>query len=244
MSLKEIKESIEKNGNVVFFGGAGTSTESGIPDFRSAGEGLYKTEEPLPYPPEQLLSSDMLAHNPDLFFSYYLNNMIHPGAKPNKAHKVLAEWEKEGLVGAVVTQNIDGLHQMAGSRNVLELHGSVHSNTCTSCRASVELETIWANRNKIPLCKQCGGLVRPDVVLYGEALNMDVFRAAAKAISKAGVLIVGGSSLVVHPAAGLIDYYSGEHLLIINRDATPYDSRAKWVIKESIGNTLENLSMM
>ncbi len=240
-TMQEIREMIRKTDNLVFFGGAGTSTESEIPDFRSAASGLYQQRDTFGYPPEELLSNRMITRQPELFFSYYLNHLVYPEARPNRTHYVLAEWEKEGKLKAVITQNIDGLHQMAGSQNVLELHGSVRRNYCVKCGREESLERLLEEKNDIPKCKICEDMVRPDVVLYGEALKAEVLEAAVEAISKADFLIVGGSSLIVHPAAGLINYYRGNKLLIINRDPTPFDHQARWVIHRSIGETMEEL---
>ncbi|SDY80491.1 NAD-dependent protein deacylase [Tindallia californiensis] len=239
--MEDVKKKLEAAENVVFFGGAGTSTESHIPDFRSASQGLYQ-KDAKGYPPEELLSHRMLRYKPEVFFEYYLNNLVYPEAKPNKAHKVLAEWEKQGKLKAIITQNIDGLHQMAGSKKVLEVHGSVLKNYCIDCREKETLEEMMNQKDRVPRCKKCNGIVRPDVVLYGESLDSEVLETAVWHISQADFLIVGGSSLVVHPAAGLINYYRGKDLLIINRDNTPYDHRARWTIRESIGQIMETLN--
>lgn len=239
--IKEIREMLQKSDNIVFFGGAGTSTESNIPDFRSAERGLYQRSNTLEYPPEELLSSTMINSKPELFFAYYFKHLVHPEARPNKTHQVLAKWEKSGKLQAVITQNIDGLHQMAGNQNVLELHGSLRKHYCIKCGGEETLETLLAERKDIPRCKICEGMIRPDVVLYGETLKSEVLEASVQAISKADFLIVGGSSLIVHPAAGLINYYRGNKLLIINHDPTPLDHRARWVIHHSIGETMEKL---
>lgn len=241
MNLDDIKKAIDHASSIVFFGGAGTSTESNIPDFRTAG-GLYSRRETHGMAPEELLSHGTLVNKPDIFFEYYRNNLIYPDAKPNATHKVLSEWEAMGKLRAVITQNIDGLHQLAGSENVLELHGSVHRNYCVDCQRQASLSELLKSTTTIPACADCGGMIRPDVVLYGEALDMGVMRRAVDALQEADFLIVGGTSLVVYPAAGLIDYYSGENLLLINRDPTPYDNRAKWVIHDSIGKVLEMLN--
>jgi NAD-dependent deacetylase len=242
MRLESIRHKIKEAASLVFFGGAGTSTESRIPDFRTAG-GLYSQPGMQHYSPEELLSRRMLEQNPDLFFEYYRKNLLYPNAKPNRAHGVLSKWEMEGKLHAVITQNIDGLHQMAGSQRVLELHGSVHRNYCTSCDYKAGLDEIINASHVVPKCPQCGGMVRPDVVLYGEALDSHVMGQAVQALQKADFLIVGGTSLVVYPAAGLIDYFQGEDLLLINREATPYDHRAKWVIHDMIGEVLSLLSI-
>ena len=230
---KQLKSWIEESGNIVFFGGAGVSTESGIPDFRSQ-DGLYHQQ--YAYPPEEILSHSFYMKNPEEFYRFYRNKMLAPGAKPNKAHLALAKLEREGRLKAVITQNIDGLHQAAGSREVLELHGSVHRNHCLRCGKFYGLEAI-ENSSGIPRCS-CGGMIKPDVVLYEEGLDMDVLNRAVNYISRADVLIVGGTSLTVYPAAGLIDYYRGHKLVLINRDATALDSRADLVISGKIGEVL------
>ena len=230
---KQLKSWIEESGNIVFFGGAGVSTESGIPDFRSQ-DGLYHQQ--YDYPPEEILSHSFYMKNPEEFYRFYRNKMLAPGAKPNKAHLALAKLEREGRLKAVITQNIDGLHQAAGSREVLELHGSVHRNHCLRCGKFYGLEAI-ENSSGIPRCS-CGGMIKPDVVLYEEGLDMDVLNRAVNYISRADVLIVGGTSLTVYPAAGLIDYYRGHKLVLINRDATAPDSRADLVISGKIGEVL------
>lgn len=230
---KQLKSWIKESGNIVFFGGAGVSTESGIPDFRSQ-DGLYHQQ--YDYPPEEILSHSFYMKNPEEFYRFYRNKMLAPGAKPNKAHLALAKLEREGRLKAVITQNIDGLHQAAGSREVLELHGSVHRNHCLRCGKFYGLEAI-ENSSGIPRCS-CGGMIKPDVVLYEEGLDMDVLNRAVNYISRADVLIVGGTSLTVYPAAGLIDYYRGHKLVLINRDATALDSRADLVISGKIGEVL------
>lgn len=230
---KQLKSWIEESGNIVFFGGAGVSTESGIPDFRSQ-DGLYHQQ--YDYPPEEILSHSFYMKNPEKFYRFYRNKMLAPGAKPNKAHLALAKLEREGRLKAVITQNIDGLHQAAGSREVLELHGSVHRNHCLRCGKFYGLEAI-ENSSGIPRCS-CGGMIKPDVVLYEEGLDMDVLNRAVNYISRADVLIVGGTSLTVYPAAGLIDYYRGHKLVLINRDATALDSQADLVISGKIGEVL------
>lgn len=230
---KQLKQWIGESSNIVFFGGAGVSTESGIPDFRSQ-DGLYHQQ--YDYPPEQILSHTFYMKNPEEFYRFYRNKMLAPGAKPNKAHLALAKLEREGRLKAVITQNIDGLHQAAGSREVLELHGSVHRNHCLRCGKFYGLEAI-ENSSGIPRCS-CGGMIKPDVVLYEEGLDMDVLNRAVGYISRADLLIVGGTSLTVYPAAGLIDYYRGHKLVLINRDATALDSRADLVISGKIGEVL------
>lgn len=231
---------IRGSGNLVFFGGAGTSTESSIPDFRSS-DGLYKTDGGYSYPPEIMLSHTFFIKNTEEFFRFYRSKMIYKDALPNKAHRALAELEKKGKLKAVITQNIDGLHQMAGSRNVLELHGSVHRNFCMQCGESYDLDFMVKSREIVPRCGKCGGVVKPDVVLYEEALDPDVLDRAVSSISKADMLIVGGTSLAVYPAAGLIEYFKGDKLVLINKSETPYDGRAGLVIHDSIGEVLDSV---
>ncbi len=230
---KQLKSWIEESENIVFFGGAGVSTESGIPDFRSQ-DGLYHQQ--YDYPPEQILSHTFYMKHPEEFYRFYRNKMLVSGAKPNKAHLALAKLEREGRLKAVITQNIDGLHQAAGSREVLELHGSVHRNYCLRCGKFYGPEAIEQSSG-VPKCS-CGGMIKPDVVLYEEGLDMDVLNRAVNYISRADVLIVGGTSLTVYPAAGLIDYYRGNRLVLINRDATALDSRADLVIGGKMGEVL------
>ena len=228
--IARLKEIIQESSNVVFFGGAGVSTESGIPDFRSV-DGLYNQK--YEYPPEQIISHTYYRQHPDKFFEFYKDKMIMTDAKPNTAHIRLAQLEQEGHVRAVITQNIDGLHQMAGSKEVLELHGSVHRNYCEECHKFYDLEYI-VKSNGVPRCS-CGGIVKPDVVLYEEGLNSNTIQKSVQYIREAEVLIIGGTSLVVYPAAGLIDYFRGKHLVVINRDATPRDTQADLLIQEKIG---------
>jgi len=235
-SIDKLRQILRSRKNIVFFGGAGVSTESGIPDFRSAG-GLYK--EPAEYPPEEILSAGFFKSNPETFYRYYFGHMIYPGAKPNAAHRALAQMEKEGRLSAVITQNIDGLHQRAGSSNVIELHGSVLRNICTGCGQIYSLDDILKTSPAPPRCSSCGGLVKPEVVLYGEALPENAIARAIEAVSSAGALLVGGTSLSVYPAAGLIRYYEGDALIIINRDKTPYDRDARLLLRGNIGEILE-----
>ena len=230
----------ELSGNIVFFGGAGVSTESGVPDFRSE-SGLYNAGRVYGYPPEQLLSRSFFESKPELFFQYYKENLVHPSAKPNKAHIALAALEREGRLKAVVTQNVDGLHQAAGSRNVLELHGSGLRNYCVGCGAEYSLDYILDAHNCeifVPKCRECGGTVRPRIVLYEESLDDIVTRAASKAISAADCVIVGGTSLAVYPAAGLLRFFRGSSLVLINKTQTPYDTSANLVIRESIAQVM------
>jgi NAD-dependent deacetylase len=237
----DLKEILEKSNNVVFFGGAGVSTESAIPDFRSA-DGLYseKKKKNYPYPAEVMLSHSFFVNHPKEFFDYYFNEMIYPYALPNKAHKALAKLEKDGKLKAIITQNIDGLHQKAGSINVLELHGSVLRNTCMHCHKHYDLEQTMELRdvNGIPRCTVCDSIIKPDVVLYEEGLDENVLYRAIDAIEKADCLIVGGTSLVVYPAAGLLRYFRGKYLVLINKEETSMDSMASLVYHDSIGKVL------
>lgn len=238
-NIFRLKELIDNSNNIVFFGGAGVSTESNIPDFRSEA-GLYKTKENYSYPPEVMLSHSFFMKHTEDFYDFYKNKMIYKNAKPNMAHKALAELEKKGKLKAVITQNIDGLHQMAGSKEVLELHGSIHRNFCMKCGKSFDLEYIIRSE-AIPKCNNCKGVVKPDVVLYEEALDMDVLNKAVNYIEEADMLIIGGTSLVVYPAANLIHYYKGNKLVLINKASTPFDNRADIVINDSIGKVLEEV---
>ena len=232
----ELKKIISKSSNIVFFGGAGVSTESGIPDFRSV-DGLYSTK--YKYPPETMVSHSFFRNNTEDFFDFYINKMIFLDAKPNNAHIKLAQLEREGKLKAVITQNIDGLHQQAGSKNVLELHGSVHRNYCMKCGKFYDVNFI-VNSRGIPKCS-CGGIVKPDVVLYEESLDSDTIEKSVEFIEKADVLIVGGTSLVVYPAAGLINYFNGSKLILINKTSTQMDRKADLVINDSIGKVFEDL---
>ena len=230
---QKLKEWIDGSDNIVFFGGAGVSTESGIPDFRSV-DGLYNQK--YKYPPETIISHSFYVKKPEEFYKFYKDRMIFTDAKPNGAHKALAKLEQEGKLKAVITQNIDGLHQLAGSREVLELHGSIHRNYCTRCGQFYDLDYV-KNSQGIPHCS-CGGMIKPDVVLYEEGLDQKVLRKSVEYIVRADMLIVGGTSLVVYPAAGLIDYYRGNKLVLINKSATSRDSQADLVISDSIGQVL------
>ena len=236
---EQLQQWIAESGNIVFFGGAGVSTESGIPDFRSV-DGLYnqKYDEP----PETILSHTYFMRKPEGFWRFYRDKMLCLDAQPNTAHRKLAELERVGKLKAVVTQNIDGLHQKAGSRNVYELHGSVLRNYCMKCRAFYGAEFIRDGVG-LPKCPACGGTVKPDVVLYEEGLDQETVEGAVLAIRRADMLIVGGTSLVVYPAAGLINYYRGNKLVLINRDATPYDREADLVIHDSIGKVLGGITL-
>lgn len=239
--LEQVKSIIRESSNIVAFTGAGVSTESNIPDFRSS-KGLYRElEDKYKYPPEYMLSHTFFVNHTDLFFDYYRNKMIYPDAKPNDCHLALAKLEEMGKLKAVITQNIDGLHQAAGSRNVLELHGTVLKNYCVRCRKPFSLDYIMDMSVKVPVCDECGGVVRPDVVLYEETLDSRVLEAPVSYIRKADVLLIIGTSLVVYPAAGLIEYYRGDKLVLINRSSTPYDSRARFVIRDSAGKTMREI---
>ena len=235
-SLERLKDIIEKTDNIVFFGGAGVSTESGIPDFRSV-DGLYNQK--YDYPPETILSHTFYRRMPEEFFRFYRDKMLCLDAQPNAAHRKLAQWEEEGKLKAIVTQNIDGLHQKAGSRNVLELHGSVLRNYCECCHKFYDAEYIL-NSQGVPKCS-CGGSVKPDVVLYEEGLDNETVARAVEYISKADVLIIGVTSLAVYPAAGLIDYYRGNKLVLVNKTPTPRDREADLVVQGSIGEIFSGL---
>lgn len=235
--LETLKQWVNESDNIVFFGGAGVSTESGIPDFRSV-DGLYHQQ--YDYPPETILSHTFYRKKTEEFYRFYRAKMLALDAKPNAAHNKLAQWEQEGKLRAVVTQNIDGLHQAAGSRTVYELHGSVHRNYCETCRASYDAQYIL-NSAGIPVCEKCGGQIKPDVVLYEEGLDTATMQGAVRAISNADVLIIGGTSLTVYPAAGLIDYYNGHKLVLINKSVTPVDARANLLLQGSIGEIFSQL---
>ncbi len=233
--IRQLIELLEKSESTVFFGGAGVSTESGIPDFRGA-DGLYTAENDSEIAPEEILHHRFFAKNPHLFYEYYRSNMIYPYAEPNCAHIALAKLESAGKLSAIITQNIDGLHQKAGAQNVIELHGSARENYCVRCGKRYGLEHI-VNAPDVPTCSACGGLVRPDIVLYGEGLHTDSWTRAEEAIADADLLIVGGTSLTVQPAASLVADFYGEHLVIINQAPTPYDEYAELIIREPIGET-------
>lgn len=230
---EQLKQWIDSCDNIVFFGGAGVSTESGIPDFRSV-DGLYNQQ--YDYPPETIISHSFYKRNTPEFYRFYKNRMLYTDAKPNKAHQALARLEEQGKLKAVITQNIDGLHQAAGSKEVLELHGSVHRNYCTRCGKFYGLDYV-VNAECVPQCS-CGGVIKPDVVLYEEGLDQETLQKAVYYISHADMLIIGGTSLTVYPAAGLIDYYRKNRLVLINKSVTPMDSRADLVISGSIGEIL------
>lgn len=241
-----LKELVKKSKRIVFFGGAGVSTESGIPDFRSE-NGLYQARTQYGHSPEEMLSHSFFVNHTETFYDYYKSNMLYPDVKPNKAHYALARLEERGKLKAVVTQNIDGLHQLAGSKKVFELHGSVLRNHCTRCHTFYCSEYIIKPKSSnpaehpgsnVPRCIKCGGIIKPDVVLYEEPLDQEVVEGAIDAISNADLLIVGGTSLVVYPAAGLINYFHGNNLVLINKSETPYDRQANLVIHDAIGEVL------
>ena len=232
--IETLHQWMQESERVVFFGGAGVSTESGIPDFRST-DGLYNQQ--YDYPPEQILSHTFFMRWPEEFFRFYRDKMLAPYAKPNKAHRALAKLEEQGKLTAVITQNIDGLHQMAGSKKVLELHGSVHRNYCMRCHKFHSMEEILHSEG-VPRCS-CGGIIKPDVVLYEEGLDQQILQESVDQIRRADLLIIGGTSLTVYPAAGLLDYYTGNRLVLINKTATARDGLANLVINESIGKALE-----
>ena len=234
--MEKLKQWIAESSRIVFFGGAGVSTESGIPDFRSV-DGLYSQK--FDYPPETIISHNFYLRKPEYFFNFYREKMLPLGFEPNITHKVLAKWEKEGKLSAVVTQNIDGLHQKAGSKRVYELHGSVLRNYCVKCHKFHSAEFV-RDAVGVPRC-DCGGIVKPDVVLYEESLNHQTIENSVNAIYNADLLIVAGTSLTVYPAAGLIDYYRGNRLVLINRDPTPKDNRADLVIHDTLGNVFSQL---
>ena len=231
-----LKEMINDCSRIVFFGGAGVSTESGIPDFRSA-DGLYRQKYSVP--PEVILSADYFYSHTEEFYQFYRDKMLCLDAKPNAAHIKLAEWEKEGKLSAVVTQNIDGLHQAAGSKKVFELHGSVHRNYCLKCKKKYPAEFILRSEG-VPHC-ECGGLIKPDVVLYGEPLDDNTVQGAVNAIANADMLVIAGTSLSVYPAAGFVRYFRGKHSVLINRDETPYDGACEAVIHSKVGEVLGSL---
>lgn len=237
--VRKLQEIISASDNIVFFGGAGVSTESGIPDFRSV-DGLY--HQNWDYPPETILSHSFFMKKPEEFYRFYQAKMLCDTAKPNPAHRKLAQMEQTGKLKAVITQNIDNLHQMAGSKNVLELHGSVYRNYCTRCHTFYDFAYMKTAKG-VPRCEKCGGTVKPDVVLYEEGLDRGILNASLQVIKEAEVLIIGGTSLAVYPAASLIDYFNGKHLIVINRDATPRDGMADLVINQSIGQVFSEIQV-
>lgn len=236
-AIEQLQTMISESDNIVFFGGAGVSTESGIPDFRSV-DGLYN--QTYDYPPETILSHSFYLAKTEEFYRFYHDKMLCLDAKPNAAHKKLAELEQAGKLKAVITQNIDGLHQLAGSKEVLELHGSVHRNYCRKCAKLFDAQYM-KNHKGVPLCDECGGDIKPDVVLYEEELDTRTMQKSIQYISQADVLMIGGTSLAVYPAAGLIDYYRGKKLVLINKSATPMDKRADLLIQGSIGEVFSQI---
>ena len=236
--LEQFKEIISNSNNIVFFGGAGVSTESGIPDFRSK-DGLYNQK--YKYPPETILSHTFFVNETEEFYQFYKDKLNATLYEPNITHVKLAELEKAGKLKAIVTQNIDGLHQKAGSKIVYELHGSIYRNYCIKCKKMYGPEVIFDDKASIPLCPDCGGLIKPDVVLYEEGLDDEIVSGAIDAISRADTLIVAGTSLTVYPASGLIRYFNGNNLILINRDSTPYDDMASLVIHDSLGKVFGSL---
>lgn len=238
--IKRLQEILDESSNVVFFGGAGVSTESGIPDFRSV-DGLYHQQ--WEYPPETILSHSFFMKRPEEFYRFYRAKLLCDTAEPNEAHRKLAQMEDSGKLKAVITQNIDALHQMAGSRRVLELHGSVHRNHCMKCGAFYGFDDM-KNSCGVPRCEKCGGIIKPDVVLYEEALDPRVLRESVEAIAQAQTLIIGGTSLSVYPAAALLDHFRGEHLIVINKDKTPRDRAAELVIDQPIGQVFGKIRVL
>ena len=235
-TLEKLKQIIETSSSIVFFGGAGVSTESNIPDFRST-NGLYQKRN-YPYPAEQILSHSFFTHHKDIFYDFYIHEMIYPNALPNLAHHALAKLEARGKLKAIITQNIDGLHQMAGSLNVIELHGSIKRNHCLTCNAFYDEHMMMKTKG---ICPKCNGYIKPDVILYEELLDDDVIDQAIYYLSSCDTLIVGGTSLRVYPAAGLIRYFKGKHLVLINKEKTPFDEDAEIVLHDSIGQVLNEV---
>jgi len=237
MKYDKLKNIINNSSNIVFFGGAGVSTESNIPDFRSSC-GLYNSKIQFSHSPEVMLSHSFFINHTEEFFKFYKSQMIFKNAKPNLAHYALVKLEQMGKLNTVITQNIDGLHQKAGSKNMLELHGSIHRNYCTRCGKFYDLNYILNSNTIVPICEECNSLVKPDVILYEEELDMTTINKSINYISNADTLIIGGTSLVVYPAASLVQYFSGKNLILINKDSTPYDNNADIVINDSIGKVL------
>ena len=236
--IEKLQSMVDESRRIVFFGGAGVSTESGIPDFRSA-DGLYHQKYDVP--PETILSLSFFLKKPEVFYQFYREKMIFRNAKPNPAHAVLAAWEARGKLSAVVTQNIDGLHQAAGSKNVIELHGTVHKNACIRCKTKYGLDVVLASTG-VPRCS-CGGIIKPEVVLYEEPLDQNVMEQTVREIACADMLIIGGTSLSVYPAAGFVQAFTGKYLAILNKTPTPMDGKADLVIAGPIGKTLEKISV-
>ncbi len=235
--IQQFAEMIKGSNNIIFFGGAGVSTESGMKDYRSE-DGLYNTVKQYGVSPETILSHTFFYKHPDVFYDFYYNFFLNTEAEPNRAHKALAELEKMGKLKAIVTQNIDGLHQRAGSKNVIELHGTVLSHHCPTCNAFMDYETVKSYKGKIPRCEKCNAVMKPDVVLYEEPLNENVTFSAVDAIANADMLIIGGTSLAVYPAASFLRYFKGSNIVLINRDETQYDNMATLVFRDSIGEVL------
>lgn len=241
MNQEEILVSwIKDSRRIVFFGGAGISTESGIPDFRSAA-GLYQSQHQLQYSPEEILSRRFFNRHPEIFFDFYRSKMLHLYAKPNPAHQFLAKLEHNGQLEAIITQNIDGLHTEAGNQKVFELHGSIHRNYCMGCKQFYSLQEVANSANVVPRCPECGDIIKPDVVLYEESLDDDTITGAIQAMMRADLLIIGGTSLTVYPAANFIHYFRGEHIVLLNASSTPYDNQVDLHIKEPIGALLERV---
>lgn len=241
MTTRDLTQLIDSSERIVFFGGAGTSTESGIPDFRSEqGVGSMDMGE-RQYSPEEILSRTFFMNHTEQFYEFYKQHMVHRHAAPHDAHRLLVKLEQAGRLAAIITQNIDGLHQLAGSENVLELHGSIHRNYCMTCHAFHSLDDVMNSPQAVPICHECEGIVKPDVVLYQENLNEETITEAVKQISEADVLIVAGTSLTVYPAAGFIRYYQGNKLILINKTVTPMDDLANYVFHDSIGDVLHQL---
>lgn len=236
--IEKLSKILAQSHRAVFFGGAGMSTESGIPDFRSA-TGIYNQKLNKNFRPEEMASHSFFVNYPEEFFDFYRKRFVYLDAKPNAGHIALAELERKNILSAVITQNIDGLHQIAGSKTVYELHGSIRRSYCVNCGEKYDINFVMENK-PIPYCKKCGGIVKPDVVLYEESLDSEILQASVKAISQADTLIIGGTSLIVYPAAGLVDYFNGEHLILINKSETRADKKAEIVIRENIGETLRN----
>ncbi|WP_246021926.1 NAD-dependent protein deacylase [Paenibacillus zeisoli] len=241
MKLDTLTKWIRTSSRVVFFGGAGVSTESGIPDFRSAA-GIYQSEHNSPYSPEEILSRRFFDKHPEIFYDFYKSKMLHPEAKPNPAHLLLAGLERQGRLDRVITQNIDGLHQMAGSTRVQELHGSIHRNHCLGCGRFYSLKDISGSEDVVPRCTACGGVIKPDVVLYGEMLDDEVIEQSVEAIRQADLLIIGGTSLTVQPAASMVTYFSGKHMVLINASSTAYDHKADLLITDPIGALMGSIA--
>lgn len=238
-NIQKLKKWVEESNNIVFFGGAGVSTESGIPDFRGEA-GIYQTISEYGINPETILSHTFFENNKEVFFDYCKKHLVFPDAKPNAAHYGLAELEKQGKLKAVITQNIDNLHQAAGSKNVLELHGTLYKNYCIKCGKKFDIDYVL-NSDGVPKCDKCGGVVRPDVVLYEESLDMDVMQKAVNYIASCDMLIIGGTSLAVYPAAGLINYYNGNKLVLINKSTTNLDNRADLALHINIGEVFSKI---